>query len=58
MSALMRVVAIAIVFTTLYLLAVVIVHRGLEPIRQVLRLAGHMRPRRPSIERVQLLTSA
>jgi PST family polysaccharide transporter len=57
-GALMRVVLISLVFGALYLLAVVVVHRGLEPIRQVLRLAADMLPRRRRADPVQLLTSA
>jgi len=38
MAALMRIVMVSIVFATLYLCAVILFHRGLEPIRHVTRL--------------------
>jgi O-antigen/teichoic acid export membrane protein len=57
-GAFVRIVAISLVFGTLYVLAVVMIHRGLAPIRQVLRLAGDMLPRRRRVDQVELLTSA
>ena len=56
-AALVRVSAISLVFAALYVLAVVVVHRGLEPVRQVLRLVQDMLPRR-RVDHVELPVSA
>lgn len=57
-DAFVRVMVISLVFGVLYLLVVVILHRGLEPIRQVLRLIADMLPRRRRVDQAGLLTSA
>ena len=45
-GALARLVSYSLVFATLYLAAVVALHRGLEPIRRAARLLGDLLPRR------------
>lgn len=58
LGALARLLSMSLVFSTLYLAAVIALHRGIEPIRQVRKLVETMLPQRPAPQAVAANQSA